>query len=135
MTNRRNDQYYNIEELIKDVEKLGDWRDPAQKEAFSEVYYKLQNTYCVCEINGKVTYYPIDIVNATQDVCLQKFPKPEGELEEQASFFYMDILYMAQKNHGIVPKHCGMPRPTEQKDYDELVNSCKKYLENQPQPF
>lgn len=134
MTNRKNDRYYNIDELIKDVDKLKNWRDPAEIEDFSEVYYKVQNTRCVCEINGKVTYYPIEVLNATQEVILQKFPKMSDDMEQDAMIFYMTIYNLAQKNHGIIPSYYGMPYPTTQEEFDELANSCKKYLENQPQP-
>lgn len=134
MTNRKNDRYYNIDELIKDVDKLKNWRDPAEIEDFSEVYYKVQNTRCVCEINGKVTYYPIEVLNATQEVILQKFPKMSDDMEQDAMIFYMTIHNLAQKNHGIIPSHYGLPQPTTQEEFDELANSCKKYLENQPQP-
>ena len=134
MTENKIKKYHTLEELINDVEALGDWKDPAQQEAFSEVYFKMANTGNECHINGKLTYYPIDVYSAMKDVSSQKFPTPEGDLEIEASMFYSHIHNLAIKNHGpLIFSRIG-PETIEQAEYDQLVDSCKKYLNEKYPP-
>ena len=128
MTQRKNNRYYNINELIKDVEALGDWRDPSQLEAFSEVYYKMTNTGHACSSQKGMHYYPIDVFNAMHDVSSKKFPKQDGDLEIEATIFYGNIHDLAIKNHGAVSIYYISPLPFDKAEFDELSTSCKNYM-------
>ena len=135
MTQRKNNRYYNINELIKDVEALGDWRDPSQLEAFSEVYYKMTNTGHACSSQKGMHYYPIDVFNAMHDVSSKKFPKQDGDLEIEATIFYGNIHDLAIKTmelyQSIIYHHCHLTRQSST-NFQPLAKSIWQVT---PQPL
>lgn len=126
MSNKDIKKYKTIEELERDVNSLGDWKDPAQQDAFFVVYEKLSNLGKEFLVDGKKTYFPIDVKFAVDEVCASKFPKDESVESEE---FYKKLsLRLALK--GSIHTMYSEPELLDKKEYTTFVDSCVKYLEN-----
>lgn len=149
--------YNSIEEVIADVEALGDWRDPAEKDAFFIVLSKVAAVHKGYTLDGKeVTRYPDEVLESICMVLKSKFPSEHepfdknGDLKpglpEYSNYLacatiplYIDFLceradmgYIAMTEYDI---DINKTRKT-QEQVDAFSASCKEYLKkaNQSQP-
>lgn len=155
-------RYNTIQELIEDVEKLGDWKDPAQKDAYFLILAKLtviQNGYRFEDELGTVNgYYPPYVTKAICKICSQKFPADDVPFDEDGRLKpgfpdYSNYLVLPTTGLGlsILAERTNIYKITEEKFNVSLhgvpatkeqvlsfMESCKNYLEmeneNQNQP-
>lgn len=70
-------RYGNINELIEEVNALGNWKDPAQKDNYFRILAKINVLYQGYNIGNeeKKSYYPSEVFKAICIACREKFPK------------------------------------------------------------
>ena len=153
-----NIRYNTIEELIAEVEALGDWKDPSQKEAYFIILAKLAVLYEGYKIDGERNFYPSEVMKAVCMVCSQKFPSQDIAYDENGKLKpgcpgYTNYLCLAAEPllvslmcertdiPGRAKEYFGIriyDVPATQEQVDSLVESCRRYLEkvkeSQPQP-
>ncbi len=85
----KSDKYTDIEQIISEVESLGDWKDPSQRDSYLKVISKIISIYHGYELEeGKRQPYPREVIKAIVDICAKKFPSPDevfkdGELRPE----------------------------------------------------
>lgn len=158
----KNARYSTIEELIEEVNALGDWKDPSQENAYFRILSKLVVLYDGYEFDsylGKTRgHYPKEVLEAASKVCSSKFPSKDipfdknGDLKPgcPAYTYYLilankvidinmlgertDIRRIAREKFAIVPERV----PATQEMVESLIESSKAYMEklnaNQSQP-
>ena len=83
-----NNRYGNINELISEIEALGDWKDVSQRRNFFKVLSKITVIYHGYEIkneNGEITRgkYPKEVIEAIVEACKAKFPSDDKEVFDE----------------------------------------------------
>ena len=73
--------YESIDEFIAEIESLGDWRDPSQREKYLKVLGELIVVYNGYEKDGEGKYCSSKVYKALAAVCAKKFPKPDDVFE------------------------------------------------------
>ena len=145
--------YNSIEELITDVEALGDWRNPVQRDAFFVVLSKACSLYYGYYDKGERQYYPSEVLDAACKVLSTKFPDKSEVFDESGNLnprypLYSNFFTCATTPFGISTLCERSPLDDIAKDYfdidiyrtektkkqaDNLISSCKKYLESTSQ--
>lgn len=149
-----NNRYRNINELLNEIESLGDWRDVSQRDKFFKVLSKITVIYYGYEIkneNGEKTrgYYPKEVIEAIVKACKGKFPTEEQIFDKDGHLKqgYPDysnylvlvndalgisvmgertrIAEIARNDLGIDVYHT----PATREEVDEMVQSSKEYYE------
>lgn len=149
-----NNRYGNINELISEIEALGDWQDVSQRENFFKVLSKITVIYHGYEIkneNGEKTsgYYPEEVTEAIVRACKGKFPTKDQVFDEQGQLKpgypeYSNYLVLvndalsislmgertrideiARNEFGIDVYHT----PATREEVDGLIASSKEYLD------
>lgn len=149
MANTNNNRYSTIEELIAEVEALGDWKDESQRDAYFKILAKITVLYNGYTLRGREKYYPSEVIEAVCHVCSQKFPKKSVPFDEKGDLKpgfpeYSNYLVLATEPSlvsimgertnidGIAHKEFGIDvydTPATKAQVDSLVNSSKAYLE------
>ena len=149
-----NNRYGNINELISEVEALGDWKDINQRSNFFKILSKIAviyNGYDVKNENGDTTseYYPEEVLDAIVEVCKGKFPSDKREAYDEANNLregypeYSNYLLLATDRAGIgilgersridsiAKKEFGInvyDGTATREEIDGLINSSKEFL-------
>ena len=149
-----NNRYGNINELISEIEALGDWKDVSQRENFFRVLSKitvLYNGYEIKNKNGETTkgYYPEEVFEAIVTACKGKFPTEEQVFDEQGELKpgcpeYSNYLVLVN-DYSSISLMCERTRinqiardefeidvyhtPSTREEVDGLINSSKDFLE------
>lgn len=77
------DRYTDIEQIRNEIESLGDWKDPSQRDSYLKVLSKITSIYHGYELDaGKRQYYPEEVTRAIADICSKKFPSNEEVFED-----------------------------------------------------
>ena len=72
------DKYTDIEQIRNEIESLGDWKDPSQRDSYLKVISKITSIYYGYELDdGKKQYYPREVIKAIADICSKKFPSQD----------------------------------------------------------
>ena len=150
-----NNRYGNINELIDDIETLGDWKDVSQKKEFLKVLSKIAVIYNGYEIeseNGEVIAgrYPKEVTDAIVEACKAKFPSdPEEAFDEEDNLRegypeYSDLLFLVRdassisylgersRINDIALQEFGInvyAKTATREEVDELISSSREYLE------
>lgn len=151
--------YRNINELISEIEALGDWRDITQRDKFLKVLSKIAKIYYGYNIkgeDGEVTtgYYPKEVFDAIIEVCKAKFPidsenrelfddygRLKKEYPEYFTYLFCVKDYIRLTRHLsqdqlfaiLAMKEFGIEvdcaGTATKEEVDELIASSKEYLE------
>ena len=149
-----NNRYRNINELLNEIESLGDWRDVSQRDKFFKVLSKITVIYHGYEIedeSGKKSeeWYPDEVMQAIVKACKGKFPTKEQVFDKDGHLKsgypdYSNYLVLvndalsislmgertrideiARNEFGIDVYHT----PATKEEVDEMVQSSKEYYE------
>lgn len=72
------DKYIDIEQIRSEIESLGDWKDPSQRDNYLKVISKITSIYHGYELDdGARQYYPGEVTKAIADICSKKFPSKD----------------------------------------------------------
>ncbi len=76
--NSADDRFTSMDQILKEIEDLGDWKDPAEKEKYYKFMSKVMAIYYGCNIDGKNQYFP-EVIDAIAFACKKsgKFPTKE----------------------------------------------------------
>lgn len=149
-----NNRYRNINELLNEIEELGDWRDVSQRDKFFKVLSKITVIYHGYEIedeNEKKSngWYPDEVMQAIVKACKSKFPTKGQVFDKDGNIKsgypdYSNYLVLvndaigislmgertrideiAKNEFGIDVYHT----PATKEDVEEMVQSSKEYYE------
>lgn len=156
-----NKKYTDIEQVKENIESLGDWKDPAQRDSYLEALSKIISIYNGYELESKQEdgkkskkreYYPNEVIKAIADICSKKFPADEevfenGEVKPGLpDDLFSNYLVMARTAEGIsllgerssidiiAMKKFDMDvyhTPMTEEEVKRLIESSKKYLEQE----
>lgn len=150
-----NNRYGNINELISEIEALGDWKDVSQRSNFLKVLSKIAMIYQGYEIkneNGEITrgYYPEEVTDAIVEACKLKFPSDRIEAFDEENKLregypeYSSYLFLVKDGSGIsllgertrideiAREEFGInvyDRTATREEVDGLISSSKEYLD------
>ncbi|MBR6034231.1 MAG: hypothetical protein IKP28_05835 [Clostridia bacterium] len=77
------DKYTDIEQIISEIESLGDWKDPSQRDRYLKVISKIVAIYIGYELgDGKKQHFPHEVIRAIAHICSKKFPSEEEVFQD-----------------------------------------------------
>lgn len=149
-----NNRYRNINELISEVEALGDWKDISQRRNFLKIIAKVKLLYQGYEIANEKgetirENYPTEVFDAIIEVCKAKFPTDEEEVFDKEGKLkegypkYSNYLFLVKNRLGIAILGQGtrmgtiakeefkidvFDRSATREEVDGLITSSKEYL-------
>lgn len=152
-----NNRYRNINELLAEVESLGDWRDVSQRDKFFRILSKITviyNGYKTTDEKGKTStkWYPSEVMDAIVEACRGKFPTSEEAFFKFAGKSqlrpgcpdYSNYLVLVQdplsislmgertRIDEIAKNDFGIDvynTPSSQDEVEELISSSKEYID------
>ena len=153
----KSNRYKNINELLSEIEALGDWRDVSQRDNFFKILSKITviyNGYKVTDEKGKESskWYPEEVMEAIVEACKGKFPNKDEAFEkidgkrrlkpgcpDYSKYLVLvndalSISLMGERTRidEIARNEFGIDvynTPSTPEDVEELISSSKEYLE------